>query len=128
VRSRYLAADVALFPSEWAEPFGLVGLEAMACATPLVATGTGGSGEYLRHEVNALVVAPGDPAALAAAVRRLAGDAALRRRLVASGRRTASRFTAGAMADELEAWHAAAAARFAGGAPTPRKDPAGGPL
>lgn len=35
----YREADVFLFPSEWEEPFGLVPLQAMACGTPVVATG-----------------------------------------------------------------------------------------
>ena len=62
---RYAAADAVVFPSEWEEPFGIVPLEAMASATPVVATGTGGSGEYLRDGVNCLLFPPGDPVALA---------------------------------------------------------------
>jgi glycosyltransferase involved in cell wall biosynthesis len=90
----YAAADAVLFPSLWEEPFGLVPLEAMAAGRPVIATGTGGSAEYLRPDRNALVVPPGDSDALAAAVRRLAGDPALRARLVAEGRRTAAAFPA----------------------------------
>jgi glycosyltransferase involved in cell wall biosynthesis len=77
----YRDADAVLFPVRWQEPFGLVPLEAMACGTPVVATGTGGSAEYLVDEGNALMVAPDDPAALARAVRRMASDPALRARL-----------------------------------------------
>lgn len=117
VGQRYLDADVALFPSEWNEPFGLVGLEAMACGVPLVATGTGGSADYLRHGENALLVPPGDPGAIAAAVRRLAGDAPLRRRLVEQGLETARRYTSTAMADELERWHEAVQRSVAGPGP-----------
>src|SRR5689334_5009168 len=65
-------ADAVLFPVRWAEPWGRVAIEAMATGRPVVATGRGGSAEYLRHEHNALVVAPDDAAALAAAVARLA--------------------------------------------------------
>jgi glycosyltransferase involved in cell wall biosynthesis len=57
--------------------------------TPVVATGTGGSAEYLRPGDNALLAAPGDAEALASAVRRLAADGTLRARLAAGGRRTA---------------------------------------
>src|SRR5205807_1500353 len=39
LRSRYVDADVCLFPTEWDEPFGLVPVEAMACGTLVVATG-----------------------------------------------------------------------------------------
>lgn len=89
MREAYAAADAVLFPVRWAEPWGLVPLEAMAVGRPVVATGTGGSAEYLRHEENALLVPPDDPTALAAAVRRLAGDPALRAHLRAGGRATA---------------------------------------
>jgi len=94
LRDAYADADAVLFPVTWEEPFGLVPLEAMSVGRPVVATGTGGSAEYLRDGENCLLVAPGDDAALAAAVGRLSGDAALREHLVAGGRRTAERFTA----------------------------------
>jgi len=87
--SIYRDADVVLFPVEWAEPWGLVPLEAMALGRPVVATGRGGSGEYLGHERNALLFPAGDAAALASEVRRLADDAGLRERLVRDGRDTA---------------------------------------
>jgi glycogen(starch) synthase len=90
----YAEADVLLFPSRWAEPWGLVPLEAMAVGAPVVASGTGGSAEYLRDGDNALVVGAPDPAAWAAAVRRLADDATLRERLHAGGRATAARHPA----------------------------------
>jgi glycosyltransferase involved in cell wall biosynthesis len=111
----YSSADVVLFPSEWEEPFGIVGLEAMASGVPVVATGTGGSGEYLEHEENCLIVQPGDADELAGAVRRLANDPLLRVRLVAAGRNTARGLTATATADELERWHLAVCERQANG-------------
>ena len=106
----YCGADVVLFPSEWNEPFGIVGLEAMACAVPVVATGTGGSGEYLAHESNCLLFEKGDPDALAAAVRRLAGDSPLRQRLLDAGHATAEAYRAETTVRALEARHVAASA------------------
>ena len=96
VHEVYASADAILFPVEWPEPWGLVPLEAMSVGRPVVATGTGGSGEYLRDEENCLLFEPGDAEALAACVRRLAGDPGLRARLVAGGRETAAHFTADA--------------------------------
>ena len=93
VRERYRDADALLFPARWNEPWGLVPLEAMACGCPVVATARGGAAEYLADRDNALVVPAEDPAALAAAVRELAGDPALRARLRAGGARTAPRHT-----------------------------------
>jgi glycosyltransferase involved in cell wall biosynthesis len=92
-RAAYVAADAVVFPSEWPEPWGLVPLEAMSVGRPVIATGTGGSGEYLADGENCLVFPPGDAAALAACVRRLAGDPSLRARLRAGGFETAARFS-----------------------------------
>ena len=89
----YEQADVVVFPVIWEEPWGLVPIEAMALGRPVVATGRGGSGEYLRDGHNALLFAAGDPAALAAAVTRLADEPVLRARLRAGGLETAPRYT-----------------------------------
>jgi len=90
----YAAADAVVFPVQWHEPWGLVPLEAMAVGRPVVATGTGGSAEYLRHEQNCLIYSPAEsPRALADAVERLAHDAPLRERLRANGFQTAEPFT-----------------------------------
>jgi glycogen(starch) synthase len=97
----YAAADALLFPVRWLEPWGLVPLEAMAVGTPVVASGRGGSGEYLRDGENSLLVdVDAGPGALAGAVSRLAGDEALRARLRLGGLKTAGEI------DEDE-WHVA---------------------
>jgi hypothetical protein len=84
-------ADALVFPVRWREPWGLVPLEAMAAGTPVVASGRGGSGEYLRHERNCLVFdVEAGAAGLAEAVVRLAVDEGLRERLSAGGRETAA--------------------------------------
>lgn len=102
VAGAYAAADAVLFPVLWEEPWGLVPLEAMAVGRPVVATGTGGSGEYLADGENCLVYrAADDPGALAAAVRRLADEAGLRERLRGGGFATADRFTEPAFNDAV---------------------------
>jgi glycosyltransferase involved in cell wall biosynthesis len=118
--ARYRAADVFVFPSEWEEPFGLVPVEAMACGTPVVGTGVGGSGEFLLDGWNCVRFAPGDSDDLARAVRTVADDADLRARLVAAGHRTADYFDVDRLTDAYEAWHTAAAEGFAGGRPASR--------
>jgi glycogen(starch) synthase len=119
--ARYAGADAFVFTSRWSEPFGLTPLEAMACATPVVATAVGGTAEFLVDGANALCVPPDDPAALAAAVRRLAADPALRARLVEGGRATVEELGVRRWLDDIAAWHEAAAAGFAGGRPPPRR-------
>jgi len=83
-------ADAVLFPVTWEEPWGLVPLESMAVGRPVLATGRGGSAEYLRNEVNCLLFGAADGESLAAGVRRLAVDPALRDRLRAGGLQTVS--------------------------------------
>jgi glycogen synthase len=117
---RYRAADAVVFPSEWQEPFGLVPLEAMACGTPVVATGVGGSGEFLLDGANCLRFRAGDPAALAAAVDRLAADPSLRAELVRRGAATAAAFDVEHLVACFEAWLVGAATGFAAGRPPSR--------
>ena len=59
--------------------------QALACGTPLVTADTPAARELLRDEESALLVPAGDPGALAAALRRLAGEPSLMRRLSAGG-------------------------------------------
>ena len=93
VRAEYADCDAVVFPVIWEEPWGLVPLEAMARGRPVVATGRGGSGEYLRDGENALLFEAGDADGLAEAVRRLAADPGLRARLREGGLETAPRYT-----------------------------------
>jgi glycosyltransferase involved in cell wall biosynthesis len=62
--------------------------QALACGVPVVTADTPAARELLVDGKSALLVPPGDPEALAAAVRRLAADDALARRLAEGGRRT----------------------------------------
>jgi glycosyltransferase involved in cell wall biosynthesis len=111
----YRSADVCVFPSEWPEPFGIVPLEAMACGTPVVATGVGGSADFLADGTNCLRYTPGDPQALAAAITRLAGDLTLRASLVQGGRKTAGDLTIDRLAGQLQAVHQRAVRAAASG-------------
>lgn len=101
----YANCDAVVFPVEWAEPFGLVPIEAMGVGRPVVATGRGGSGEFLSDGENALVFAPGDAHALAGAIERLAADAELRARLREGGFATAPRFARSRWDERVVAEH-----------------------
>jgi glycosyltransferase involved in cell wall biosynthesis len=100
----YRAAELALLPSiptpRFKEPWGLVCNEAMEQGRPMVATTAVGAvaGGLVRDGETGLVVAPGDAAALAAAVDRLLGDPALRRRLGDAARDAVAPYTYEAMA------------------------------
>jgi glycosyltransferase involved in cell wall biosynthesis len=88
------SAQVAVVPSLF-EGFSLPAVEAMACATPLVATTGGALPEVVGPDGKAaLLVTPGDPQALADAIGRLLDDESLRARLGAAGReRVVARYT-----------------------------------
>lgn len=89
----YRQSDIVLIPTFAAEGTSLAALEAMGAGVPVVATNVGGLNDALRDGITGLLVAP-DPQALAAAVAVLAGDADLRARLGAEGRRmVAAAFT-----------------------------------
>lgn len=101
----YAAAALVAVPSiptpHFLEPWGLVCNEAFHQSTPVVATTAVGAvaGGLVRDEQTGLVVPPGDPAALAAAIGRLLADPALRERLGAAGRDAVAAHTYTAMAD-----------------------------
>src|SRR5882724_186419 len=80
VRPSYAMSDVFVLPS-LTEGSPNVLLEAMAAKVPVVATAVGGVPEIVANEESALLVPANDPAALAAAIVRLLGDAELGRRL-----------------------------------------------
>ncbi len=72
LREALARARALLFPARWQEPFGIMGLEALASGVPVVVAASGGTAEWSGS--GCLVVAPGDVAAMAAAIAELAGD------------------------------------------------------
>jgi glycogen synthase len=112
----YGRADAVVFPVRWDEPWGLVPLEAMGRGRPVVATGRGGSAEYLRDEHNCLLFGADDAEALAERLSRLATDQALRTRLRRGGLETARMHTEQVFnrAVEKELTRAAAVTKLAG--------------
>lgn len=77
-------AAIVVVPSRWAEPFGLVALEAMASGAALICSPRGGLREVAGDA--AIYVDPDDPAAIAAAICSLAGDPARRAAMAEAGR------------------------------------------
>jgi glycosyltransferase involved in cell wall biosynthesis len=79
------ACDLFVLPS-FAEGVPVVLMEAMAARRPVVATRVAGVAELVADGESGLLVAPGDPAALTAAIGRLLGDPPLRARMGDAGR------------------------------------------
>jgi len=84
VENVYGAADVVCVPSTQPDPLPNAALEAAAAGCCVVAADHGGLPEILTDAATGVLVAPGDPAALAAALARLNADPAQRERLGAA--------------------------------------------
>jgi glycosyltransferase involved in cell wall biosynthesis len=99
VREVWREAAIAIVPSRGGEGLPRAMLEAAACARPLIASDVPGCRHFLRHEIEGLLVPPGDAEALSSAIARLAGDADLRLRMGEAARqRVLSGFTEADMA------------------------------
>ena len=85
IAGRYREADVFCLPSE-AEGVPIVLMEAMAARLPVLATRIAGVPELIEDGQSGLLVAPGDPVALAAALQRIGSEPALAARLGEAGR------------------------------------------
>jgi glycosyltransferase involved in cell wall biosynthesis len=83
--------DLLVLPSLY-EDLSSALIEAMAAGLPVVATRVGGTADLVDDGVNGLLVAPGDPAALAAAISRVLPDPAMAARLSSAARRTAAAY------------------------------------
>jgi glycosyltransferase involved in cell wall biosynthesis len=98
------ALDLFALPSYANEGVPQALVQAMLCGLPCVTTPVGSIGELARDEVTALVVPARDTDALAAAIARLAGDAALRKELgIAARRHCVENFSYERMLDRMEA-------------------------
>ena len=85
------AADVVVLPSTY-EELGTALVEAMAAGRPVVASAVGGIPELVRDGVDGLLVRPGDPSALAAALTRVLTDPVLAASMGASARARAAAY------------------------------------
>jgi glycosyltransferase involved in cell wall biosynthesis len=87
----YSKARLAVVPSRWLEPFGLVVTDAMSNGLPVVASRIGGPSEIVEEEVTGLLFQPGNSVELAEKINTLWTDPDLCRRMGQDGREKAIR-------------------------------------
>ena len=90
IQSAIERAAIVVVPS-MGEGFGMVALEAMERARPVIAAGIGGLGELVEHGETGLLVPPGEAEPFAEAIVELAGDLSRAARMGEAGRRRALR-------------------------------------
>lgn len=94
--------NTLVFPSVFEEPFGKTQIEAMAAGLAVVSSGTGGTGEIVKHQVNGLLFKSKDPVDLARQLQSLPIDAERWARLASQGQADAFRFTTGESVRRIE--------------------------
>jgi glycosyltransferase involved in cell wall biosynthesis len=78
---------LAVVPSVWDEPFGIVGLEAMYCQKPVIAFKVGGIPDWLKDEINGFLVNRKDVRALADKISYLFHHREITRQMGKAGRK-----------------------------------------
>ncbi|QGG76772.1 glycosyltransferase family 4 protein [Pseudomonas syringae] len=99
----YRQIDVAIVPSMWNEPFGMVAVEACAHSLPVIASRMGGLTEIIQEPLNGLLCSPDDPDSLGLAMLRLHQQPELLARLGSQARSSvASLMNLDLMLDQYE--------------------------
>ncbi len=91
-----------IVPSIWPDPCPSVAMEAMAAGKPVIASRIGGLPEIVADGETGILVPPGDPDALRAAMARLLDDPALAARMGAAGRQRVAAFHASTVVGQIE--------------------------
>ncbi|MGD2157645.1 MAG: glycosyltransferase family 4 protein [Anaerolineales bacterium] len=86
LQTAYQNCRVAVMPTIMPEPFGKVGVEAMANVRPVVAFDVGGISDWLKHDCNGFLVPPRDVGQLAIRIRQLVDDIELTMKFGRNGR------------------------------------------
>lgn len=95
-------AWVQVVPSRWAEPFGIVAIEAMMRGTAVIATDSGGLREIVRDSESGFLIAPEDTDALAKRLEQLLSDRTLAENMGQTGREIAlTQFTEDHFVDQF---------------------------
>ena len=111
VMAAWRRSSIALAPSTWPEPFGIVVIEAMAAGRPVIASRTGGLPDIVVDGETGLLVPPGDQGALRWALERLLVNRELREHMGQAGKRRVAEFQASRVVPRVEQIYQAALAK-----------------
>jgi glycosyltransferase involved in cell wall biosynthesis len=93
---------VAVVPSVWPEPFGLVAIEAMAAGRPVIASAIGGLVDIVVDGVTGILVPPGDAVALRTSIARILADPRQRLAMGLAARERAAGYSASIVVPQIE--------------------------
>jgi len=88
-RAALITVAPSVTMSKWQEQIGMVNIQSMSCATPVVSTFSGAIPEYVKHDETGLLVRERDSTSLAEAMAKLLKDEDLRKRFGANARKHA---------------------------------------
>ena len=103
VMEAWRRSSIALTPSLWSEPFGIVAIEALSMGRPVIASRIGGLTDIVIDGETGLLIPPGDAAACTQAMKRLLDDKSLHERMSQNALRRAEDFRASVVIPRVEA-------------------------
>jgi glycosyltransferase involved in cell wall biosynthesis len=102
VMQAWKRSSIALVPSVWTEPFGMVVIEAMSAGRPLIASRIGGIPDIVTHGESGLLVNPGDTEGLRQAIELLLTTPEMRLRMGKAAKHRSAEFRASAVIPRIE--------------------------
>ena len=102
VMQAWKRSGIALVPSVWTEPFGMVVIEAMSAGRPVIASKIGGILDIVTHGESGLLVTPGDAESLREAIEMLLAKPELRQQMGKAAEQRSAEFRAGVVVPRIE--------------------------
>lgn len=102
VMEAWKRCSIALIPSIWSEPFGIVALEAMSMGKPIIASRIGGLSDIIVDKETGFLIPPGDDQALQEAIQYLLDNPEQRKRMGNSAKQRVQSFQTETVVPQIE--------------------------